>query len=1078
MRAAVRTLPRRSTEERAPARLCVAWVPMRCLGDNTVTEFAEGLLSAGAAARVEAHIATCSACRRLLSELAKQLSGVPTGEPINEGGGAETKVRPPLDLWGSAGRVGGGGDESDTPVLAEEGEPGEALRRGDRLGRYMVLESIGQGGMGVVLAAYDPELDRKVALKLLRAEVLGMSRPATLRLMREAQAMARLSHPNVVAVYDVGLVGGSVFFAMELVPGETLTKWLSSEKRPWRAVVDVFVQTGRGLSAAHAAGLVHRDFKPDNVLVGRDGRVRVTDFGLSRALTGDEGQEQSPADPASGSDASDARASVDEARTEAFAKLTRDGAVLGTPAYMAPEQLEGAAVDARADQWSFCVALFEALYGARPFEVGTREAVLREAPGGKLRPPKDAPAAPAHVLRVLERGLSASPGDRFPSMDALLHALTQHERRALGKRVIAALAAGALGLGVFAVVRAGEPSPALCRGAEEAFAEAFGEAKKRAIRERFLATGRPYAEDTWRAVERAVDTYGRGWSAMRAEACEATRVRGEQSDEVLSLRMICLDRRLAEVRALAGVLETAGEAEVQKAVEAAGRLGDLSICADVEALRAPVRLPEQIGAAIEAEEVQRQVAHAAALRSTGRFKEGLVVAKLAAARAEALGHAPTEAEALDTLGDLESAAGDAKAAEGSLRRAFSSAQAGRHDRSAASAAVKLALVVGSQARRYDEGLEWGWLAEVVLRRVGKDDILLAQLAANRGGIYLEQGEYPRAAEEQERALVLWERAVGPDHPSVAVAMFNVSQAAIGQGDMDKAVSLSRRSTEILERALGAHHPNVAWGRNGVAAALLNQGRYAEARDLARQALAAAEPALGPEHVRVGRILVTLGHALQPLHENEEAVAAYRRALSIFDKDESAASLAVQALLGLANAQADMGRQEDALATHEKALEIAEKVFGPENDQVGACLDNVGQTLLSLGRPKEAGPLFERARAVWEKANGPDDYQIGIALTGLGKVERQLKRPAQAAAVLERAIKQLEGYNGNPVFVALARFELAQALMEVGPGAGRGGGRERAKSLAAEAEQAFVEAGEAEAKELARVRAWLGAVASR
>src|SRR4051812_10268762 len=235
-------------------------------------------------------------------------------------------------------------------------QPGEPLPRGSAVGRYVVLERIGSGGMGVVYAAYDPELDRKVALKLLRPDRAGAAGEAALRLQRGAQAIARLSDPHVVAVYDAGTFGDQVFVAMELMEGRTLRQWLGEGKRGWREIVDVFVAAGRGLAAAHAAGLVHRDFKPDNVLLGTDGRVKVADFGLARPV-GD-------ADPGGG------EAALMESpgsRGLLATPLTEWGVAMGTPAYMAPEQLRGERADARSDQFSFCVALWEALYGRKPF---------------------------------------------------------------------------------------------------------------------------------------------------------------------------------------------------------------------------------------------------------------------------------------------------------------------------------------------------------------------------------------------------------------------------------------------------------------------------------------------------------------------------------------------------------------------------------------------------------------------------------------------------------------------------------------------------------------------------------------
>ena len=255
----------------------------------------------------------------------------------------------------------------------------EGLEQGSRLDRFVVVEKLGEGGMGVVIAAYDPDLDRKVAIKLLRAGAwdTGVSSEGRQRLLREAQAMAKLSHPNVVVVHGVGTMGSQVYIAMEYVDGCTLGEWLKQDKRSWPLVVDMFCRAGRGLVAAHAAGLIHRDFKPDNVLVGKDGRVRVTDFGIvGTAGTMSEGTGR----PGAGELASRS--------TPLSTPLTSAGVLLGTPIYMAPEQLERAPVDASADQFSFCVALYEALYGERPFAGKSYDELSLNVSSGNFKPPR------------------------------------------------------------------------------------------------------------------------------------------------------------------------------------------------------------------------------------------------------------------------------------------------------------------------------------------------------------------------------------------------------------------------------------------------------------------------------------------------------------------------------------------------------------------------------------------------------------------------------------------------------------------------------------------------------------------
>jgi serine/threonine protein kinase len=352
-------------------------VSVECLDDNAASEFVAGSLARNALTEVEAHLASCRDCRDLVAALAG------SGDTDSQ---ARTRQRAGESYAGKLPR---------------------ALNIGDRVGRYLVLSTLGTGGMGIVFAAYDPQLDRKVALKLLRANLgAGIhAREARARLKREAQAIAQLSHPNVVHVYDVGATDdGDVYIAMEFVEGDTVTAWLKRYPRMWREVLDVFLQAGRGLSAAHGVGLLHRDFKPDNVLVGGDGRVRVTDFGLARSLLVPDGDAAEPRPVAAGS--------------ALRAELTSTGAVLGTPRYMAPEQMTGPAIDARADQFSFCVALYEALYSMHPLPGATSVAML-ETGEPAMAPPEGTRVPPA-IARAVQRGLDRDRGKRFGTMASLL----------------------------------------------------------------------------------------------------------------------------------------------------------------------------------------------------------------------------------------------------------------------------------------------------------------------------------------------------------------------------------------------------------------------------------------------------------------------------------------------------------------------------------------------------------------------------------------------------------------------------------------------------------------------------------
>jgi serine/threonine protein kinase len=340
---------------------------------------------------------------------------------------------------------------ADEAVVAQLGP-------GDFIGRFRIKDRIGEGGMGVVYAAEDPDLGRVVAIKLLRPMQGQDAESQQKRMLREAQALARVSHRNLVMVFDVGSLRGRVWIAMEYVAGQTLETWIDAERRTWSEIVGVFIEAGRGLAAVHAAGLVHRDFKPGNVIVRGDGTVQVLDFGLA-ARAGD-GDEQRASEPERAPPNLDALA----------ATLTTTGAFMGTPAYMAPEQFMMLPTDGRADQFSLCVALYEALYGHRPFGGRDLAELMAATIEGLPGLPGEVPGLPLGVRHVLARGLAKRPEDRFADMNALVAALEATRMpstttrdgawRRFGLGMLAGGAVLAVGLGAWLATEDGDEADA------------------------------------------------------------------------------------------------------------------------------------------------------------------------------------------------------------------------------------------------------------------------------------------------------------------------------------------------------------------------------------------------------------------------------------------------------------------------------------------------------------------------------------------------------------------------------------------------------------------------------------------
>jgi eukaryotic-like serine/threonine-protein kinase len=888
-------------------------------------------------------------------------------------------------------------DQTETVPPRGEGPrpeaPGaEGLDRGAAVGRYVVLDRIGAGGMGVVYAAYDPELDRRVALKLLRPDRFG-GEAGRSRLLREAQALARLTHPNVVAVHDAGTFGDRVFVAMELVEGETLRQWLEAEPRSWREVLDRFLPAGRGLAAAHAAGLVHRDFKPENVLLGRDGRVRVVDFGLAKALA-DAAEEpaEALAEPGGGT------------------PLTEWGVVLGTPAYMAPEQVRGIAADARSDQFSFCVALYEALYGERPF---AGEGVVREAPAGTR--------VPGWLRAVVLRGLKASPEERYPAMDGLLRDLEGDpeavRRRWLAAAAIVVLAGGIFGgLGYFQARRA-----QLCGGADEKLAGVWSLERRRAIHTAFLATRLPFAEDAWTAVERGMDGYVRSWATMRHEACEATRVRGEQSADLLDRRMLCLDQRLGQVDTLADLLARADSQTVQRWPRLLDGLDGLAECGNAVTLLGRTPLPRDAASRARIQKAQARLAQSRALQAAGKIQPALALAVDVDREAGGLSYKPLQGEATFLLGDLRENAGDLQASKRDVYRALEAAEAGRDDLLKARCWKKLIYVAGFRESHFEEAHRLARLAEAALARAGGDPSWEAAILDIEASIYSMEGKYQDALREFNRVLALSERYHLQN--SFYTTANNLGSLYHEMGDHERALQSFRQALDQAGPLKGDLHPDTAALEYNLGTVLTDLKRYSEAEVHLRKALATRERILEPDHPDIAESLTGLG--------------------VLWDRQD---------------------RPEQSLPYQERALRIY-TARNPGSIGWATAQNNVGDDLRKLGRYPEAVAHLQEGLTALAAGAGADTIYMAGLLDTLGNIYLDWGRPAGAVQPLARAVAILER-QGAPEDRADTELSLARALWD------GGGSRERALALAHQAREGFARAGDVHREELAKVDQWL------
>jgi tetratricopeptide (TPR) repeat protein/predicted Ser/Thr protein kinase len=933
------------------------------------------------------------------------------------------------------GKGPGGGDPLEAERLRREvrsklfGAPDEPVR----IGRFVAVRRIGAGSMGVVHLAWDPELDRKVALKLLH-------RGDDERLLREAQAIARLRHPHVVAVHEVGTFEGQVFVAMEYVDGPTLGAWLAAAPRTPREIARVLAQAARALAAAHRAGVVHRDVKPDNILIGADGDARVVDFGLARAEAGA---------PPAGEGGEGAAAS-------------RSGSLAGTPAYMAPEIFAGAAADARSDQFSFCVTLWEALGGARPFAGDRPDEIARNAQAGRIsEPPR---RAPAWLRRVAARGLAVDPAARFPSMDDVAAALERDPARARARWLGGGAAAAALAaLGVVALRPAPAAAP-MCQDADASLAGVWDDGRRAAVDEAFRKTGVPYERRSWERVKDRLDAYARAWAEMHGEACRATRVSGAQSERVLELRMACLDRRLVELDALAALFAAADREVVEKSIDAAEGLTPVAACADVVALEQGVQLPDDPRVRERVLAVRADLARINALLVAGKYHEALPGARAAADAAAEIGWRPLRAEALERLGDAQWRSGAPKDGDATLVEALWQAEAGRHDEVAAYALLRLVLVAADLGK-FDEGLAYGRRGEAAIERLGGNPRMRIKLLRAIAGVLRQAGRLKESLERLEESRRIAEEI----YPEGDMERVRSVRAAIVVSMMldpsDETIAEYRELAATVEAAVGPDHPELAGTLGSLAIALKDRGMLEEALAMSLRVIAIQERALDPGAPSLSNAYNNAANVYTSLQRPDEARALHEKALAIRMKTlgpEHAST--AQSMNNLGNLEMGARRWAEARRWHEQALAIRLKALGPAHKDTGMSYTNLGDLEHQEGRYRESVVRYLQAIEVFEQALGKEHAWLGFPLTGAARSYLALRQPAKALAAAERALAIRERAKVQAWPLAQTRFIVAQAL--------RASRRDpaRARALALAARETL--AAEARADELAAVDAFL------
>ncbi|MBI5500567.1 MAG: serine/threonine protein kinase [Deltaproteobacteria bacterium] len=939
------------------------------------------------------------------------------------------------------------------------------LRRGASIGRYVVLDRLGEGGMAVVYAAYDPELDRKVALKLMRPEVGAEEGPegARLRMLREAQAMARLSHPNVLAVHDVGAFGDAVFVAMEMVEGGTLAERLAGSRPPRREILDLFAAAGRGLAAAHRAGLVHRDFKPSNVLLGADGRVRVADFGLARSqrrsssptLTGVEPDRPAPS-------------RLSGAGPVLESNLTQHGAILGTPAYMPPEQLVGGEVDARSDQFSFCAALYEALYGDLPYPGDTLGEILASARKGRLRPPPAGSSVPAWLRTLVVRGLSAAPDARFDSMEALVAELTR-DRGARWRRLAAVGAALLVALAAaWSWLAWRQTQEEACSAAGALPAGVWDAGVRTRMRTAFLATRAPFAEQTFERVAASLDGYAQEWTRSRRAACEAARAGADPGPDGAQRRDECLVQRLDQFRALTGLFAEADSSTVEHAVDATQGLAAVADCADPARLAGGgASLPADSTVREKVRSIRARAARGWALIDLYRSDAAVALAAGLLREAGASRFRPVEAEARLLLGAAHQAGSKFGEAATELADAAWALLSAGDDADAADAAVRMVYVAGYRLNQVEPARLWARCAEAIIERSGSASASRWRLDANLGWLEFGLGRHDPAIEHLRAALDRLERSGRGESRDAAEVVKGIGVVYQDLGSHVESLPYVKRAAAMAERALGPEHPEVAFALSEYAWTLGMLGRADEALPLFERALAVAERAMGTEQSALSVILGEYGQILTGAGRYDDAVAAFDRGLRV---SASTAEQDVQHRLALYFGKGDACRLKGdaarAVEIQQEGYDLAVRELGPDHVMAATMSFYLGRALGALGRLDEALAAQERTVEIGKASLGPDHPMMGYTHAGVGEAQLALGRHAAAAASFDRAISLFEEGGIDALELARARFGLAQALIAAGAD------RDRALEAANRAREEFVALRVRGRDGLAAVDAWL------
>jgi tetratricopeptide (TPR) repeat protein len=714
--------------------------------------------------------------------------------------------------------------------------------------------------------------------------------------------------------------------------------------------------------------------------------------------------------------------------------------VMGTPQYMAPEQWLGDPTDARTDQFSFCVALWEALYGQRPFGDATGELALRVTEGRRSEAPPS--AVPSWLRSALERGLCISPNARWPDMPALLATLAggaRRRRRNLGFAGLAVLLATASGV-VTQQRWQHRDRVAACAAEGAKIRDVWNPTVRGELRDALLAVGVPYAAGTFARLVPTLDAHADAWEQARTAACSNFLVERTWDADTAERAGACFTDVRWSLESYLQVLAAPDPAMIQGALTAAARLPAVAPCLDPRWLSNNPRLPDGAATRSEAAAIRRDLIRARSLNVAGRFREGDGLARHLISRADALGWRPLAAQARMTAADFADNVGEATRAEGLAGDALALAAEAGEDGLLVDTAILLTGLVGDSLARFDDGLRWSRLADGLLRR-NPDPNREARLFAAIAGVHEARGDFASAAPYVEQSLAIWQRILGPEHPGVTGSLNNLAIVRHNLGHHREAEQLLERSLAASEQTLGPDHPTVAALLNNLGNVYSVDGNPDAAIPLFERAIAIREAALGRDHPLLTGPLVNLA-GVQMQRDTAAAEALATRALALIEKNLGADHPDVADPLEiLAILHRNRGDLEAALDEHTRVLQLRQP-YGADNHTVVAATIHLAEVHLLRGDLERATAEFRRVLASLDRAPNPLAEPVRIdALVGLAEVALARDQPVDAGRLLEQALA-LPAEPATVASRARAKFGLARALASSDPA--------RARALAREA----------------------------